>query len=124
MARILPFVFLASFACLFGLSWVIIGVNPDNAPIYIFALFVLLLFFTVWGFLGTFLFFLRTRIYKRYNPDWYFRTSFKMALFMALFIAVAAILGILELVTFLNVVLAIVALGLFAVWSYLGKKSN
>ena len=123
MARLLPFVFLIIATSLFGLAWIVIQVDPETAAWYFFAIFVLLLFTSVWGFLGLVLYFVRTRLYKRYEPNWYFRTSFKMAFFVALFIAVAAILAILELVTLLNVTLAIVALALFAFWSYLGKKS-
>lgn len=124
MARFLPFVFLISVASLFGLSWIVIRIDPDGAPIYIFGLFVALLFSSVWGILGLTAYFVRTRFYKRYSANWYFRTSFKMALYAALFIAVAAVLAILELVTLLNVTLAIAALALFAIWSYLGERSN
>src|SRR3989344_2628856 len=119
MAKFLPLIFLVSAASLFGLAWIVIEVDPELAAWYIFALFDFLLFVSVWGFLGLVLYFARTRLYKRYEPNWYFRTSFKMAFFVALFIAVAAILAILELVTLLNVTLAIVALALFAFWSYL-----
>lgn len=122
MSKFLPFVFLLSAASLFGLFWIVVTVDPDSAPIYIFASFVFLLFVSVWGLLGLVLYFARTRFYKRYSPDWYFKTSFKMAFFVALFVAVSAILAILEMVTMLNVFLTIVALALFAIWSYLGKR--
>jgi hypothetical protein len=122
MAKLLPFVFLVSFVCLFGLWWIVVAQDPDTAPFYIFGFFVFLLFVVVWGFLGLILYFVRTRLYKRYNPNWYFGTSFKMAFFVALFIGIAAVLAFLDLVSTLNVTLTIVALGLFAVWSYLGKK--
>ena len=123
MSKFLPFVFLISAASLFGLSWIVIRVDPDSAPWYIFALFNFLLFASVWGFLGLILYFVRTRFYKRYSANWYFKTSFKMAFFVALFVAIAAVLAILKLVTTLNIILAIVALVLFAIWSYLGRKS-
>lgn len=122
MSHFLPFVFLISFVSVFGLAWIVIRIDPDSAAWYFSALFVLLLFATAWGILGLVLYFLRTRFYKRYSANWYFRTSFQMAFFVALFIAVTAILAILELVTNLNVVLAILAIVLFAFWSYLGKK--
>lgn len=122
MTRFLPFIFLFSVASIFGLSWIVARIDPDTAPTYFFAIFVALLFIFVWGFLGLILYFARTRLYRRYSPKWYFKTSFKMAAFVALFIAVCAILALLQLVTTLNVFLAIVALTLFAVWSYLGKK--
>lgn len=123
MSRLLPFIFLIAIAALFGLAWIITKVNPESAPWYIFALFDLLLFVTVWGIFGLVLYFVRTRFYKRYDPNWYFRTSFKMALFVALFVALAATLAILQLVTIFNIVLAILATSLLAFWSYLGKKS-
>lgn len=123
MPVLLPFIFLTSVISVFGLSWIVIRVDSDTAPIYIFGLFVFLLFAAVWGFLGLILYFARTRLYKRYNPDWYFGTSFKMAFFIAFFIALAAVMAILDLVTLINVALAILALALFAVWSYLGKRS-
>lgn len=122
MYKFLPFVFLLSAAALFGLSWIVVTIDPDSAPIYIFGLFVFLLFAYVWGLLGLVLYFARTRFYRRFSPDWYFKTSFKMAFFLALFIAVSAILAILEMVTTVNVFLAITALALFAIWSYLGKS--
>ena len=123
MFRFLPLVFLISVASVFGLAWIVIRIDPQTAAWYIFALFDLLLFITIWGFSGLILYFVRTRFYKRYNPDWYFKTSFKMALYVALFVAIAAILALLKLVTTFNLILAIVALALFATWSYLGKKS-
>lgn len=124
MSRFLPFVFLITVASLFGLAWVVIRVDPEGAPWYIFGLFDGLLFLTIWGILGLLLYFVRTKFYRRFSANWYFATSFKMAFFVALFIAVAAILAILDLVTLLNVALAIIALALFAIWSYLGKKDH
>lgn len=124
MYKFLPLVFLICFASIFGISWIVTAVDPDVAPWYFFALFVLLLFISVWGLLGLVFYFLRTKLYKRFSPNWYFKTSFKMAFFMAAFIAICAILAILQLVTLLNVGLVIVALGLFAVWSYLGKNPS
>lgn len=123
MHRLLPFAFLTSVACLFGLAWIVIEVDPQTAAWYFFALFDVLLFVSIWGFLGLVLYFVRTRFYKRYSANWYFKTSFKMAFFVALFIAVVAILAILKLITTLNLLLAIVVLALFAIWSYLGKKN-
>src|SRR3989344_1952632 len=116
MQRLLPLVFLAGAFCLFGIWWIVVRIDPDIAPWYYFALFVFLLFIAVWGFLGLILYFARTRLYKRYSANWYFKTSFKMAFFAALFIAFAAILAILEMVSTFNVVLAISALSLFAIW--------
>ena len=122
MSRLLPLVFLISVASLFGLSWVMVQVDPDTAAWYIFALFVLLLFVFCFCFLGVVLYFVRTRFYKRYSANWYFYTSFKMAFFVVLFVAIAATLAILQLVTIFNIVLAILAVALLAIWSYLGKK--
>jgi len=122
MARILPLIFLVSFFALFGISWIVVGVNPDNAPIYIFVLLIFLIFLAIFGFLGLVLYFLRTRLYKRYSAKWYFYTSFKMAFFVAVFAGLISILAILRLITFFNIALLVLALILFALWSYLGKK--
>lgn len=121
MFRLLPFAFLAAVLSLFGLAWIVIEVDPETAAWYIFGFFDLLLFVSVWGLLGIVLYFARTRLYKRYSTNWYFKTSFKMAFFVALFVALAAILALLDLITTFNLILAIVALALFATWSYLGK---
>ena len=118
----LPLIFLISTFSLFGLSWIVTEVDPETAPVWIFALFVFLLFAVVFGFLGLIIYFLRTRFYKRYDVNWYIFTSFKMAFFVALFVAIAATLAIFDLVSLFNVSLAIVSIALFAVWSYLGKK--
>jgi len=122
MTRVLPFVFLASFAALFGISWIIIRVDPQNTHWYVFALLIILIFLTTFGFLGLIFYFLRTRIYKRYSANWYFYTSFKMAFFVAAFLALISILAVLRLITVFNVALLILAVILFALWSYLGKK--
>ena len=118
----LPLIFLASTFSLFGISWIVTEVDPETAPVWIFALFVFLLFAVVFGFLGLIIYFLRTRFYKRYDVNWYIFTSFKMAFFVALFVAIAATLAIFDLVSLFNVSLAIVSITLFAIYSYLGKK--
>ncbi|KKS03815.1 hypothetical protein A2W45_02400 [Candidatus Curtissbacteria bacterium RIFCSPHIGHO2_12_41_11] len=123
MVRFLPFAFLIAVASLFGLSWIIVEVDPKSAPWYVFVLLVILIFTSTFCLLGLILYFLRTRLYKRYSANWYVKTSFKMAFFVALFLALAATLAILQLVTLFNVLLAILAVVLFAVWSFLGKKS-
>jgi amino acid transporter len=122
MNRILPFAALFAFICLFGLSWIIFGVDPEKASWYIFILLVVLLFLFTFCLLGILLYFVRTKFYKRYSSNWYVKTSFKMAFFVAFFVAVSAILAILKLVTFLNIALAILAIVLFAVYNYLGRK--
>ena len=122
MHRLLPFSFLIFCASLFGLAWIIVRIDPKSAPWYIFAIFVLLLFLTVFCLLGLAMYFLRTRLYKRYSANWYFYTSFKMAFFVALFVAIVATLTIIQLVTLLNVALTILAVSLLAFWSYLGKS--
>lgn len=122
MAKFLPFVFLISVLSIFGIAWVVTAFDPSSSPWYIFGLFDLLLFVSAWGLLGIVLYFLRTRFYRRYSANWYFKTSFKMAFFVAAFLAIAAILAILQLVSTLNVIMAILAIVLFAFWSYLGKK--
>lgn len=122
MARLLPFTFLVACAALFGLAWIIVRIDPQSAQWYIFALFILLLFLVVFCLLGLSLYFARTRLYKRYSANWYFYTSFKMAFFVALFVAITAILAILDLVTLFNVILVILGVSLLALWSYLGKR--
>lgn len=124
MVRLLPFVFLVLCASLFGLSWIVIEVNPDSASWYIFVLVVILIFTSVFCLLGLILYFLRTRFYRRYSVKWYVYTSFKMAFFVALFVALIAALAVLQLISLFNVILAISAVSLFAVWSYLGKNSS
>ena len=123
MVRFLPFAFLIAVASLFGLSWIIVEVDPKSAPWYVFVLLVILIFTSTFCLLGLILYFLRTRLYKRYSANWYVKTSFKMAFFVGLFLALSATLAILQLVTLFNVLLAILAVSLFAVWSYLGKRN-
>lgn len=122
MVRFLPFIFLASALSVFGLVWTVWYVNPDLAPWYIFAAVVCLIFTASLGFLGTLLYFLRTKLYRRYSARWYFYTSFKMAFFISAFLALVVGLQILDLLSRLNLFLAISAVILFALWSYLGKK--
>lgn len=124
MYKFLPLVFLASVASLFGLAWIVFEIDPETAPWSIFGVFVILILVAVWGILGLLLYFVRTKFYKRYSADWYFKTSFKMAFFVAIFVAITVILTLLDLITTFNLVLAIVALALFATWSYLGRKQN
>ena len=118
----LPIIFLISTFSLFGLFWIVTDIDPETAPLWIFALFVFLLFVGVFGFLGLIIYFLRTRLYRRYDVNWYIFTSFKMAFFVALFVAIAATLAIFDLISLFNISLAILSIALFAVWSYLGKK--
>lgn len=124
MTRLLPIAFLIAVFSLFGLAWIVTAVDPQQAPAYIFVTFVFLLFTFLVSILGLLLYFARTRFYRRYSANWYFYTSYKMAFFVAAFAAVAATLAILGLVSLLNIVLTIIAISLFAIWSYLGKKSK
>ncbi|OGD92622.1 hypothetical protein A2697_00475 [Candidatus Curtissbacteria bacterium RIFCSPHIGHO2_01_FULL_41_44] len=124
MSRFLPFTFLIAAASAFGLAWIVVEVDPASAPWFIFTFFVFLLFIFIFCLLGLLLYFLRTRFYKRYSTSWYFKTSFKMAFFVALFVAISATLAILQQVTTFNIVLTILAIGLLAFWSYLGKKAK
>jgi len=123
MTKLLPFVFLISVSSLFGLFWIVVGVNPDFAPWYIFALLILLIFVSIAGLLGLILFFVRTKFYKRYSVKWYITTSFKMAFFIAFFVALASALAVLELISVFNLVLAGLAVSLFAIYSFLGKNN-
>lgn len=122
MTRYLPFIFLLSVFSLFGIVWIIYDVDPQGAPWYIFALLVLLIFFAIFGILGLVLYFVRTRFYKRYSVRWYIKTSFKMAFFIAFFLALTSTLAILQLITLVNLILAGLAVSLFAIYSFLGKK--
>lgn len=122
MHRLLPFAFLLSAFSFFGLAWIIVGVDPDTAPWYIFALFVGLIFLFVFNLLGLFLYFTRTKFVKNYDKKWYVKTSFKMAFFIAIFLAILTALAILQLISLITGVATIVAVGLLAVWVYLGKK--
>lgn len=124
MSKLFPLIFLASVFSVFGLVLLVWYTDPESAPWYIFALFSILVFGTIWGLLGTVLYFVRIRFYRRFSAKWYFETSFKMAFFVAGFISLVTILAILQLVTILNLVLAVSAICLFALWSFLGKKNN
>lgn len=123
MHRLLPFTFLVAFASLFGIAWVVTAFDPQSAPWYIFTGFDFLLFLFVFCTLGMLLYFIRTRFYRRYDPSWYFKTSFKMAFFVALFLALIAQLTASQVLNIFNLFGVILAVGLFAFWSYLGKKN-
>lgn len=124
MSKLLPFSFLIAFFSVFGLAWIVVGVDPDTAPFYSFILFVGLLFLSIFNLLGLLLYFLRTRFIKNYEKNWYIRSSFKMAFLIALFIAILALLVILQLITLVTGIAAIMAVGLLAVWMYLGKSDK
>lgn len=124
MHRFLPFAFLIWAFSLFGILWILISVDPETAPWYVFVFLIFLIFVFLLNFLGLLLYFLRTRFYKRYSASWYVKTSFKMAFFVAAFISLLAALAILQLVTTITAIAAILAIGLLAVWSYLGKKEK
>lgn len=124
MSKYLPFIFLASVFSLFGITWIVYSVDPQSAPWYLFVLFVSLIFVSVFGLAGLVAYFLRTRLYRRYSTRWYFYTSFKMAFFVAIFVSLVVTLAIFQLLSTLNMLLAIAAICLFALWSYLGKKSD
>ena len=122
MYRFLPFIFLVSVLSIFGITWIVWYTDPDSVRWYIFALFVVLVFVASFGLLGTILYSLRTKLYRRFSARWYFYTSFKMAFFISAFLALIAGLQILDLLSRLNLFLAISAVILFALWSYLGKR--
>ena len=123
MARFLPLVFLASVASLFGIAWIVVGVDPDTAPWYVLVSMVILIFTSIFGLLGLILYFVRIRFYKRYSVNWYIKTSFKMSFFVAFFVSLVATLAILKLISLFNLILAGLAVCLFAVWSFLGKRN-
>ncbi|MBI4037719.1 hypothetical protein HY382_01575 [Candidatus Curtissbacteria bacterium] len=123
MQKFLPFTFLLTIASIFGILWIVFEVDPETNPWRYFTLFVFLVFIFFFCFLGTVLYFLRTRFYKKYDRDWYFKTSFKMSFFVAFFLALFAVLGVLKLITLINVSLALLVVVIFAFYSYLGKRS-
>lgn len=123
MSKFLPFAFLIAIVSLFGLVWIFTEVDPESASWYIFAMVVGLIFTTIFSTLGLLLYFVRTRLYKRYSANWYVKTSFMMAFFVALFVAIVATLAIFGQINTFNVILAILAVSLFAFWSYLGKRN-
>ena len=123
MVKLLPIAFLLAASTLFGISWIVIGVDPEEAPWYIFILFLGLLFTFIFNFFGLLLYFLRTKFIKNFDRRWYIKTSFKMAFFVAVFITLMAMLAILKLATTLTLIAAFLAIGLLAVWVYLGKKN-
>jgi len=122
MHKFLPFIFLVAAMAIFGLVWIVWYADPDTASWDLFVAFVALVFVSSLGLLGTILYYLRTKFYRRYSQKWYFYTSFKMALFISGFLALITGLAILQLATPFNLFLSISATALFAVWSYLGKK--
>ena len=124
MNRFLPLIFLVSFLALFGISWIVMRVDPDKAEWYVYGLLIFLVFVSSFGFLGLVLYFFRTKLYRRFSARWYFYTSFKMAFFVALFISLLSLIAMLKLITVFNIALAILAVILFALWSYLGKKER
>lgn len=124
MTKLLPLALLASFFSLFGILWIVVKVDPEANPWHFFAIFVLLVFIFLFCFLGTLLYFLRTKFYKKYDPSWYFKTSFKMSFFVAFFLALVALLEVLRLITLLNLGLALLVVTIFAFYSYLGKKKS
>lgn len=122
MARLLPFVFLISVASLFGIAWIVVEIDPDSAPWYIFTILILLIFAAVFGLLGLILYFGRIKFHKRYSVNWYIKTSFKMSFFIAFFMALTSTLAILQLISVFNLLLAGLAVSLFAIYTFLGKK--
>ncbi len=124
MAFLLPITFLFACVSAFGVFWIVLGFDPQNAPWYILAALISCVFVFVWSFLGLLFYFLRTRRYRRYSANWYFKTSFKLAFFAGLFGAIIATLAIIRIVNFFNVGTAVLAVGLLAVWAYMGKRGT
>jgi len=124
MAKLLPLVFFAALLSLGGLFYMIINIDPITVAWYVFGLFVALVFLFVTSMLTIVLYTVRLRIYQRkfIDNNWYAVTSFKMALFIALFAAGATMLAILQLATLFNLAALIIAISLLAVWVYLGRR--
>lgn len=125
VAKLLPVIFFLALLSLGGLLFVIFNVDPTGAQWYVFALFAALVFTFATFMLTVVLYLIRIRIYSRQFLDnnWYAVTSFKMAVFIALFAAGATTLAILQLATLFNLGALIVAISLLAVWIYLGKRN-
>src|SRR3989344_509146 len=98
MVKLLPLVFFAALLSLGGLFYMIINIDPITVAWYVFGLFVALVFLFVTSMLTIVLYTVRLRIYQRkfIDNNWYAVTSFKMALFIALFAAGATMLAILQ----------------------------
>lgn len=122
MNKFLPLVFLVCAASAFGLSWIVASADPDTIPWIMFGVFFALLFIFVFSALGLIFYFIRTKFLRKFSSKWYFHSSFKMAFFVAVFLTVVAILAAIKLMTIFNILLLIIAISLFAIWSYLGKK--
>lgn len=124
MAKLLPLIFFAALLSLGGLLFMIFNVDPASAAWYVFVFFVALVFSFVTFMLTVVLYLVRVRIYSRkfLDNNWYATTSFKMAVFIALFAAGATTLAILQLATLFNLAILVVAISLLGVWVYLGKR--
>ncbi len=122
MAKYLPLFFLISALSFFGIVWIVFDVDPNVATWHFFAIFVVLFFLAIFGFLGTLIFYARTFFLKRYSRDSYLKNSFKIAFFVAIFATIILILDILKLLSGFNAFLGFLAVSLFALYSLLGKK--
>lgn len=124
MQKFLPFTFLGFIGSVFGILWIVFEVDPDPKPIHFFALFSFLVFLATWMGLGTFLYFARTKLYKKFEPNWYFKTSFKMAFFTALFAGLSSFLILMDLMSLFNLFLVVAVVVMFALWVFLGRKGK
>src|SRR3989338_762135 len=120
MSWLLPFTLLLAFLSLFGISWIVFDYDPQSSPWYILTGMIFFIFILVLCTLGLLIYFVRTRRYRRYSANWYFKTSFKLAFFAALLVAIYVTLSILKIVNTFNVLAAFLGVGLFALWAYLG----
>ncbi len=124
MSRFLPLIFLASAFSLFGALWIVFDVDPDVGAWYFFVLLAVFAFIAIFGFVGLLIYFLRTRFIKRFDAIYYFKTSFKVSFFAASFFTIVLVLRVLKIMSTLNMVLAIFALLLFAIYSFWGGKDK
>ena len=105
--------FLIAVFSIFGLSWIIVRVDPQNAPWYIFFLFIL----------STIAFyFLNAKIHKGQKSNSFLYSSFKYAFLIAFLASLIAALAILQQASLFNIILAILAVSFLALWSYVGRK--
>lgn len=124
MRLYLPTAFLICLISATSATVIVLATDPSRAPWYIFVLLSASVFSFVFTSLGLSFYFLRTKVHGKAYLDkkWFVKTSFKLSFFMALFVALALSLSFLKIANTFNVTAVFLAVGLLAIWTYLGKK--
>ena len=122
MNKLMPFIFLIAVFSIFGLSWIIVRVDPQNARWYIFVLFILILFSAIFCLSTIAFYFLNAKIHKGQKSNSFLYSSFKYAFLIAFLASLIAALAILQQASLFNIILAILAVSFLALWSYVGRK--